>query len=139
MKSIIKSIGIGVIAILLFAGVGFSLNQVDSSAPSGLSASLMLATSTSVGPDINVELFDENSNCSSRVISTTAQAIMLSFDEPLSLPAGIGNVSSSTVSGSVGHIQLASTTVAYDGGLYGCGNVYAYGQVATTTITLSEF
>lgn len=140
MKSY-KSIGIILIAILMFIGVGFTLDKVkraESSAPTGLSANLMLATSTSVGMDETTKLFSDNYNCSSRVISTAGQSIMLSFDEPF-LPSGIGNVSSSTLSGSVGHIQLASTTIVYDSGLFGCGDVYAYGQVATTTITTSEF
>lgn len=42
-----------------------------------------------------------------------------------------------TPTGLYGHLQAASTTVAYDSGLYGCGLMKVY-SFATQQITVSE-
>lgn len=65
--------------------------------------------------------------CASRVISTNNTPIMVA----------LSSSASTTLSGSVGNWQGASTTVGYDSGLYGCGywTFYAY---ATTTITVTQ-
>lgn len=114
-------------------------NQAFGSAFTGQSSYLQSATTTVVGPQgasvVKTQVFAENTACKSRVITTSGlSAIMISFDD---IPAA-GNVGSTTVSGTVGHWQAASTTVAYDSGIYGCGvwNVYGY---ASSTITVSEF
>lgn len=87
------------------------------------------ATTTTVGPDEVITIFAKGTDCDARVISTLGgSAIMLGF----------GTVDGFTVSGSVGHWQAASTTQAYDSGLYGCGAVTAYAY-ASSTITVSEF
>lgn len=90
--------------------------------------SLIATSSTvSVGIQENKTIFTSKTRCASRTISTVAQPIMISFSSDI------------TPTGTVGHLQLASTTVAYEAGLYGCGAVTAYGQTASTTITVSEF
>lgn len=96
-----------------------------------------IATSTTVGPtggtDVRVQLFASNPQCKSRIISTVGTAISISFDD---IP-GAGNVGSSTISSTIGHIQGASTTVAYDAELYGCAAWHGY-ALASTTVTVAE-
>ena len=129
------------IAILILAGILLfkPMNTALGGAFTGTSAYLQSATTTVVGPQgaaaVKTQVFAENTACKARVITTSGlSAIMISFDD---IPAA-GNVGSTTVSGTVGHWQAASTTVAYDSGIYGCGtwNVWAY---ATSTLTVSEF
>jgi len=129
------------LAIVLLAGVLLfkPINQALGEAFTGTSAYLQIATTTVVGPQDAAfdTVFTQNDSCKSRVISTTgASAIMLNFGDPGT--DRLNNVSSTTVSGSVGHWQGASTTVVYDSGLFGCGRVSAY-SYATQTITVSEF
>lgn len=68
--------------------------------------------------------------CYSRVITVgtgvSGTGIMLTFDDK------------DTPTTAYGHWQAASTTVAYDGELYGCGRVKALGN-STFTITTTEF
>ena len=60
---------------------------------------------------------------------------MLAFGE-----AGDFTVASTTISGSIGLLQSASTTVAYDAGIYGCGRVSVIvGNVTNTDITIVEY
>jgi hypothetical protein len=99
------------------------------------------ATTTTVGPQgfdggNAVVIFTKNSDCDARVITTPGtSAIMLSFDD---FKKTANDISSSTLSATVGHLQAASTTVVYDSGQYGCGKVSAYAW-ATTSLTVSEF
>lgn len=112
--------------------------QAEGSAFTGSAAYLQNATSSVVGPnDSDKTIFAVNGDCKARVISTWgASAIMINFGDPGS--DRLNNISSTTVSGSVGHWQAASTTVAYDSGIYGCGRWSAY-SYATQTLTISEF
>jgi hypothetical protein len=125
------------LGVLLLAGV-LLLKPTDSAfggAFTGQSAFLQLSTTTTLGPGTTTALFAENQNCKSRVITTRGtSAVMIAFDD---IPAA-GNVGSTSVSGTIGHLQLASTTVAYDGELYGCSKWYGWG-FASSTITVSEF
>ena len=128
---------IGIIAIILFLVILFSLNNKSGlrlgSAPSGLNASLAIATTTVVGSQENKTIFSLNPQCTSRVIGTAAQAILVIFGDPTN-----GDVSSTTLTGSIGFTQAASTTIMYDSGTYGCGRWSAYGY-ASSTITTTEF
>lgn len=110
---------------------GIQTQRSFASAPSGLSTTVAVATTTAVGPQEKKQLFSV-SNCNSRVVSTVASAVMLTFADPSN-----GDVSSTTLSGVTGHLQAASTTVVYDSGLYGCGRVFAY-AFASSTITTTE-
>lgn len=128
--------GIVLLAYLMFTG----FKPAYGSAPSGLQANHASTTAILVGPSKVFDpatttlsvwpiLFPAQINCASRVVTTKGDsAIMLSF----------GALSSSTLSGSAGHWQGASTTVAYDGGIYGCGLLSALGY-SSTTVTTSEF
>ncbi len=137
MKNIInKLLTMGILGLaitLVFVLMG-KTSSVYGSAPSGLPASQRVATTTSVGPQQNITLFNANPNCSSRVISTAGRGIVLLFADPTN-----GDVSSTTLSSIIGFSQAASTTQAYDSGIYGCGRMVAFGLVSTTTITIAEF
>ena len=134
-RQIIRFAGMTIgVAILLFSFFLFQeTNKAYASAPSGLNATVATTSPLTIGPTdaLNVTLFGAttttNNGCAARIISTTATPIMLEFTIS----------ASTTASGTVGHLQGASTTVAYDGGQYGCGLWTAY-AFATTTITVTE-
>ncbi len=129
---------LGIIAIALFAFF-FAVEQPQTSLGEAQASAVTvrIATSTAVGPQgpsvVKTQLFAMNTSCKSRVISTVGTAIMLSFDDI----AGAGNIGSTTLSGSVGFVQGASTTVVYDAEEYGCG-VWNGWAAASTTIALME-
>lgn len=102
----------------------------------GTASRIDSATTTSVGPQASprTRVFSANTECDARVITTASSPIFISFGE-----TGVpGDISSTTLNNAVGHLQLASTTVVYDSGLYGCAQWYVYG-LASSTITISEF
>ena len=106
-------------------------------APYGIPATVGTSSTMTIGPSTayNSKLGDYMGSttnetaflCGSRIVSTTGGAIMMAY----------ASLASTTLSGSVGNYQAASTTVAYDSGLYGCGywTFYAY---ATTTIVVTQ-
>lgn len=102
----------------------------------GLAGTQMTATTTAVGPQETITIFSSKKYCTSRIISTTdgtGSAIRVLFGDPTN-----GDVASTSISAVVGHIQAASTTQAYDSGVYGCGRWTAYAE-ATTTLMIAEF
>ena len=107
------------------------VETVESATPDGIAAVATSATTTQVGPDDNV-LVSDSEPCSARVVSTQDQSIMLIFEDFTN-----GDVSSTTLDANTGHQQGASTTVAYDASVYGCGQMYGY-AAASTTITVTE-
>ena len=123
------------LTIVLTIALGFMYYQVThlklGSAPQGVVAQLATSSTVSVGPSLpRLILFPANQYCASRVISTGANPIMLSFDTA---------TSSANPGTNIGFYQGASTTVSYDSGIYGCSTVSAYGFTASTTITIAEF
>lgn len=133
-KSVLIFIGILTFFCLLIGGVLFNSYNAKASSPAGMAT--LIASSTVkaiVGPSNAVTLFNFNVDCASRVITTYANPIMFTFATSSDL--------SSTVkpTGTFGHYQAASTTIAYDSGIYGCGLWQAYGFGASTTISISEF
>lgn len=75
-------------------------------------------------------LFTQNTVCVSRVISTSGQPALLSFE----------TATSTTYPGpTAGYYIAASTTVAFDSSIWGCTPVSAYGYNASTTISIAEF
>ena len=117
---------------------GLYVKLAGASAPSGLPTTFATTSTASVGPhkpnvaSSTVTVFGARTNCSSRVISTFGSPILLMFSESM--------ISSTTANptASYGVLQLASTTVVYDSGQYGCGFVSGYGH-STTSITVLEF
>lgn len=119
--------------VLLLGAIFLSITNISfAAAPSGLPSTQTMATSTQVGPQANVTIDPASANCASRIVGTQAQPIMLIFADPTN-----GDISSTTLSQSRGFIQAASTTVAYDAGIYGCGRMVGY-AAASTTITIVE-
>ena len=110
-------------------------DDVLGSAPSGLPNTQASSATSSIGTDGDDgnanTIFALNPLCTTRIISTTNQEIMLSFTDLVV----DGNISSTTLTGGVGILQSASTTVAYDSGIYGCGRVTGFSAGGTTTIT----
>lgn len=117
-------IGVAILAMLLAAYISGSYTlRAGASAPPGLQADMLNATSSSAtlaATTATLLFATTTGSCSARVISTGASAIKLTFtDNKGQRPTGI-----------YGHVQIASTTVAYDSGLFGCGAVYGYSYAA---------
>lgn len=124
-----------IFATIVFSVISFLESPKVASAanPAGYPAQVATTSILAVGPQANMYAFGTTTresayNCSARVISTDYQPIRISF----------ASVSSTTLSTSVGIYQAASTTVAYDAALYGCGYVTVRGLNASTTIQLVE-
>ena len=124
------------LAILSIASVflfGMFPRNASASAPAGLQAQVATSSTVAVGPQNNMIIAgtttrETNYTCAARIVTTDVQPIRVSF----------ASLSSTTLSTSVGALQPASTTVAYDGGLYGCGLMTARGLYSSTTITVTE-
>lgn len=105
--------------------IGFSTTGTLGGAPQGLGATVATSSNPVIGTS-GVILFS-TSTCAARVITTVASPIMLTFSD----------YSAQTPTATFGHLQLASTTVTYDSGQYGCGLFKAFGFVSSA-ITISE-
>lgn len=122
--------------VLVFSVFYFFVLQTrvaEGAAPIGLWATAATSSVVQVGPGNNTYIAgtstrETNYSCSARVITTAAQPIMLSFS----------SISSTTLSQTSGIYQPASTTVAYDGGIYGCGYSTVRGLSGSTTISILE-
>lgn len=125
------------LGLIVLAGV-FVFNQPKDAVGAGYigwSVYQQSATTTVVGPQSKTTIYaaKTDGSCKSRVIGTKTTPIVLFFGDPTN-----GDLSSTTLDGTTGFVQGASTTVAYDSGIYGCGRWTAY-AAASTTITVSEF
>ena len=121
--------GIIATAIILIASIVFLAGQqsASASAPSGLPAT-MATTSNVTMPAVTVVTVAATSSCTATVVQTGVSAVMLQF----------GDRNGAALSGTNGTaLQAASTTVAYDSGLYGCGKIRAYSYTAQP-ITISQ-
>lgn len=131
---LIALVALALAATIAFAIVGLSYTpRVNASAPIGLPAQVATSSTLAVGPSNNMFAFGTTTResaymCAARVITTDFNPIRVSF----------ASLSSTTLSTSVGFYQAASTTVAYDGGLFGCGYVTVRGLTGSTTIQLME-
>lgn len=124
-KTILLALFLGVVVFLAIPGKADIADKIFGSAAQ-LNPKIRAQASVVVGTQEVKTLFSSRDLCGNRVVSTAGQAIMLTFD-------------GSAPTGSAGHIQAASTTVAYAAETFGCGVIKAYGQIASTTITTSEF
>lgn len=128
------------IAAFLLAGILLlkPMNTALGGAFTGTSAYLQIATSTALTANTNKVILNARTDgsCKARVVTvpgTAAGGINVIFGDTIN-----GDISSTTLSGAVGHYQAASTTQTYDGELYGCGMMVARSW-ANTTLTVSEF
>ena len=99
------------------------------SAPSGLPATVATTSQQTVVPgSLNVSNFVfATSSCSARIVTTLAAPVMIGFSDRQGF----------TPTALLGHVQAASTTVAYDSGIYGCEAMRIY-SFSTSTITVTE-
>ena len=104
---------------------GASATQIQAGAMPGLTTNVASTSAYSFGTTA-VSLM-ATSSCVTRIISTQASPIMLTFSD----------WSGQTPTALIGHIQAASTTIVYDADKYGCGLFKAYGFTTATT-TVSE-
>lgn len=129
---ILLYISIIAVALWMLWGFRYQTNQTVGEAPSGLNSSVATSSTVIVGPDIWVNLFATTTPCTSRIVTTYSQPVTIAFSTSSAYVTA-------TSTPDTGHIQSASTTVAYDSGIYGCGRWVAYGVEASTTVTISEF
>ena len=115
------------VAIVLLVGylMGLQQNMAFGSAPSGLPSTI----ATTSNPIVNstAAIVFATSTCSSRIITTASSTVMITWSDR----------TAQTPTASFGHYQAASTTVAYDSGLYGCDLVKIY-SFGSQVITVSE-
>ena len=116
-EKIILALSITVI-LAVVVSLNLNLQGAQGAAPGGMLT--MVATSSTIdATSASRVAFASSTDCTSRVITVpVGGGIRISFAD---LP-GI------TLSATVGHIQAASTTVTYDAGLYGCGQLTVWGE-----------
>lgn len=119
-------VGGAVVSAILAAILFYSLMPVFAAAPSGLPSSVATSSNRTWTAASEVA-FATTTNCASRIIGTRGDAIRIVFSD----------INGETPSASVGFPQAASTTVVYDSGLYGCGQVKIY-SYAAQVINLAE-
>ncbi len=120
-----RIIGLGIVIGFIILTALFITQKSYGSAPSGLMARVATTTNPTVSTTA-VTVF-ATSTCSSRTITTSGQPIMITFSD----------YNGATPTGSFGHLQAASTTVAYDSGQYGCGLTKIY-SFASQVLTVTE-
>ncbi len=125
-------LAVGAILALVAYIMGTNVPMALASAPGGLPATQVLATTTVVGPQSKTTLFPRVTNCTSRRIRTQGTQIYFLYADP-----STGDLASTSVSGSAGDFLAASSTATLDGGLFGCGRVIATAS-ASTTVTVWE-
>lgn len=110
------------IALILVMRLTPSTQPVLGSAPSGLPAKVATSSTLRIAAN-NLRgqlLFSTSTNCSARIITTGTSSIFLDFGFSGGNLAADPHATTSELSGI---FQAASTTVVYDGGLYGCDPV----------------
>lgn len=97
-------------------------------APAGV-MSTIATTTLSRSITTSQSLLFASSTCASRVITTTGGGIYLTFSD----------VQGIVPTATTGHFQAASSTVLYDGDLYGCNAFRAISATgATVVVSVSE-
>ena len=130
-----KTILVTILTLLLGILTGNQVSNTVGQAQTGISTRMATSSTRSVGGATVTHILSASLGCDSRIITTAADPIILSFGSTSPDGATSGT---STLQLSQGHLQAASTTSTYDSGLFGCGVVQARGNGATTTITVSE-
>lgn len=115
------------IALILWAS---QMEKAQGGAPSGLYSTISTTSQVTASSSARV-IMATSTNCASRIITTKASAIMLAFTDD-----NQGGVPFNPTA-ALGHLQAASTTVVYDGALYGCNAIKAFGYIESD-LTVSE-
>lgn len=121
-----RIVTLGIIVAMIALTAMLLTEKTFGSAPSGLPATLATSTMLTLASRTATTVL-ATSTCAARIVSTTDKQIMLTFSD----------YNNAAPSGTFGHMQLASTTVVYDSGVYGCGLVKVWGDAATN-ITVTE-
>lgn len=124
------SIGILIIGACLMVAILLGWNSLKpsfGSAESGLASTMASTTKETVLTASAVTIAATSTNCSSRIVSSGAQAIILTFSDYAA--------QSPTLAG-FGFTQPASTTATYDGALFGCGLMKAISAAADSVVTV---
>lgn len=127
---IIRALGLTVIlgAILLTAFIlVWNTQRVQGNGFIGVTVNVASSSSQVIPARAARVLFATSTPCTTRIITSRATPLMLTFS----------NYNNASPTGTFGHYQAASTTVAYEAGVYGCGLVKVYADVADT-ITATE-
>lgn len=119
-QKIIIGIVLGIVALFYW------FNKPDSlkGTPPGLPADY--ASSTQYALTDAPILVTGTTTCAARIVTSGVGSISLAFND-------------NVLAGNPGHQQAASTTVSYDGSIYGCGRMRVRGNVTPAgTITITE-
>ncbi|MEK7124352.1 MAG: hypothetical protein AAB877_01520 [Patescibacteria group bacterium] len=129
MKKILLFLFLGIIAVVSIWRT-YLLMPVKASAPGGYMATQPSSSQITLLEGQVAQVFASSTNCVSRVISVGGfKNLWIMFGDSATLP-----------SVNVGGLHPASSTVAYDAGLYGCGLWRIHNQSATTAIfSITEF
>lgn len=115
LSEILLAVGVLSLGAAMLLIVFLGAPSAKGAAPSGLPASIASSSLQTVTTSARL-LFATSTSCAARIITTKGTAINLTFSDKTGIRPGA----------TAGAVQAASTTVAYDGGLYGCDAVYAY-------------
>lgn len=115
---------LGIVIIVAVTAITVPLTQTrtaQGAAPSGLYSTVATSGPILVSTTASTVIATSTS-CAARIISTNNSAVKLTF----------GDADGDVPTGTNGIWQAASTTEAYDGGIFGCGAVKIYSYVAQT-------
>ena len=119
---------IAALAVLALGMAFFYSSDVAGRAPPGLSVNVATSSAVNLGDQTALMVQATSTNCGARIITTRASDILLTFADGMATP---------TSANMQGHLQSASTTIAYDADTYGCGRIVAF-PMNDTAITITE-
>lgn len=127
---------VGLLTLILGLLTGTQVSHLGQATP-GTEVTISTSSTVLVGQKSVSQLFSPRVNCLSRIIGTHGDPIILNFGSSSSSGA-ISTVATTSLQAGNGFVQAASTTVAYDAGIYGCGDWKAAGNGATSSIDITE-
>ena len=110
------SISILLLTVLALCSFLF-VRSASASAPGGLPSTIATSSNPALAANTATVII-ASSTCNARIISTATTTLMLTFTDK------------DTPTATFGVFQPASTTVVYDSGQYGCGQVKALSNLA---------
>lgn len=120
-KKIIAGIVLGIVVLVYW----FNKSDPLGGTPPGLPVTYASSTQYAL-TDAPILVTSTTTDCAARIVTSSVGSISLAFNDNI-------------LAGNPGHQQAASTTVAYDSGIYGCGRMRVRGNVTPAgTITITE-
>ncbi len=121
---------LAVSSVIALLGIVFILSATSQPAraanPPGIPAMVASSSVFTISNVAGGTLVFATSSCLARIVTTGSSTVMMSFSDNGFNPTG-----------TQGHLQLGSTTVAYDASVYGCGSVRMFGFQGGT-VSVSE-